>query len=156
MINTIELFLLPIMKWWGALTMFSYIQYQIILLFIHFLNVGMNWFLLFGWWREAQPIKKNQWMEVWAACSRGERSELFLLCFLRRKKKTFNCAAIVGRPATINSSFLHQSNQLNQKSLVCWGLDEKKRLNLIDCPAHSSIPLLILIWFHSHSIKINQ
>ena len=30
----------------------------------------MNWFLLFGWWREAQPIKKNQWMEPWLFLSK--------------------------------------------------------------------------------------
>ena len=69
--------------------------------------------------------------------------QMSLLCLMRESWELSwlwsagNCAAIVGRPATINSSFLHQSIQLNQKSLVCWGLNEKKRLNLIDCPAHT-------------------
>ena len=113
--------------------------------------------------RQAKPNKTNKERvrpasPTWAAVAL--RSDEWSKQQSELAEQQGNCAAIVGRPATINSSFLHQSNQLNQKSLVCWGLNEKKRLNLIDCPAHTSIPsnkhkfpfpfqFNVCLWFHS-------
>ena len=120
----------------------------------------------------AQPEYKNKWNEVFdegwmKQLIKGSKPISFSLMGLwgpsiEEKRDCFVCfpaasinetkqfvwvelmkqGELPGRPPTINSSFLHQSNQLNQKSLVCWGLNEKKRLNLIGCrpivPFHSN------------------
>ena len=66
-----------------------------------------------------------------------------------------NRAAIVGRPPTTHQPSITFS--FIQKQKVVFDLLNCELMKLIEwLPAHTSIPSLILIWFHSHSIKINQ